>query len=209
MRNSCMESELPAAQPRHTSHWGRPLASRQWPKAQDTWWQADLSTSRSSLPMELPAFITAPRQDTPAAPRGSVVCPSPATAPGKEWRGEPVPRPLVSAAAAAAGAAGEAASGGGQRGVFPGRAAGQMRAAASWVTLSGYLQGGGSSAKHQCQKCDPLALTSDSHRAHTSFGTEQPPKIPRKEAAAFKAKAHFAEGADNLCKKYFFTFNNN
>lgn len=100
--------------------------------------------------MELPAFNAASSQETPAAPRGSAVCLSPATAPGKEWRGEPVPQPLVSAAAAAAGVAGEAASGGGQRGVFPGQAAGQMRAAASWVMLSGYLQGGGSSAKHQC-----------------------------------------------------------
>lgn len=87
--------------------------------------------------------------DTPAVPRGSVACPSPAATPRKKQRGEPVPRPLASAAAAAAGAAGEAAFGGGQRGVFPGQASGQMRAAASWATLSGYLQGEGSPAKHQ------------------------------------------------------------
>lgn len=94
--------------------------------------------------------------------------------------GQPVPQPLVSAAAAAAGAAGEAAFGGGQKGAFLGRAAGQTRAEASWVRLSGYLQGGGNPAKHQCWMSDPVPLA-------TGCGTEQPSKIPRKEAAEFKA----------------------
>lgn len=135
--------------------------------------------------------------DAPAL-SGSAVHPSPATAPREERRGEPVPRPLVSAAAAAAGAAGEAAFGGGQRGAFPGQAAGQTRAAASWATLSGCLQGGGSPAKHRRRKCDLVPLPTESHQAHTGCSTEQSPKMATKEAAAFKANTRFAVGAEKL-----------
>lgn len=89
-----------------------------------------------------------------------------------------MPLPLESAAVAAAGAAGGAASGGEQRGGFPGQAAAQTRGAASWVTLSGYLQGGGSPAKHQHPNYDPVPLATGSPQAHTGCS---PSKYPGKK----------------------------
>lgn len=137
-----------------------------------------------------------PQAGDALSPRDSVAHPSPATAPRKERRGQPVPQQLASAAAAAAGAAGEAAFGGGQKGVFPGQAAGQRRAAASWAMLSGYLQGGGGPAKHQCRKRDLVPLATESRQGHMGCSTEQPPSPNNQGNKVLHSKqTQFAGGA--------------